>query len=65
MRNLIITAAAVAALATLASAPVNADPQNWGPPKVGNLCYKPAGDSARELKFGTWGTCPKPAARRR
>jgi hypothetical protein len=65
MRNLIITAAAVAAVAVLASAPANADPENWGPSKVGNMCYKPAADSAREMKFGTWAACPKPASAKR
>jgi hypothetical protein len=62
MRNLIITAAAVAAVAMLSSAPVSAEPENWGATKVGNMCYKAAGDSGRELRFGSWGACPKPAS---
>jgi hypothetical protein len=62
MRNLIITAAAVAAVATLSSAPVSAEPENWGPSKVGNMCYKQAADSGRELRFGAWGACPKTAS---
>jgi hypothetical protein len=65
MRNLIITAAAVAAVATLSAAPVSAEPENWGPSKVGNQCYKAAYDSGRELKFGTWGACPQQAAQAR
>jgi hypothetical protein len=62
MRNIIIAAAAVTAVATLAAAPASAEPENWGPNKMGNQCYAPAKDSGRELKFGTWGACPEAAA---
>ena len=63
MRNLIITAAAVTAVATLASAPASAA-ESWGPSRVGNQCFSPApgGTGGRDLLFGTWGACPQPAA---
>jgi hypothetical protein len=62
MRNLIITAAAVTAVATLAL-PAGAV-EAWGPSRVGNQCFSPAagGTGTRDLVFGTWGACPQPAA---
>lgn len=62
MRNLIITAAAVTAVATFAL-PAGAV-ESWGPNRVGSQCFSPAGGGTggRDLVFGTWGACPQKAA---
>ncbi len=62
MRKFVISAAAMTAFAALlASAPANAA-ENWGPNKVGDQCFSPAHQSGRDLTFGTWGACAKPAS---
>jgi hypothetical protein len=59
MRNFLITAAALATFATLASAPASAL-DNYGPTKQGNECF--TSNVGREMTFGVWGACPKPAS---
>jgi len=62
MRKVIISAAALTAFtALLASAPANAL-DNYGPNKVGNQCFTAAPHWGRDMAFGTWGSCPKPAS---
>jgi hypothetical protein len=62
MRKFVISAAAMTAFAALlASAPANAV-ENYGPNKIGNQCFTPAGSQGRDLGFGTWGACPQPAS---
>jgi hypothetical protein len=62
MRQFLISAAAVTAFAALqASVPANAM-ENYGPSKVGNQCFTPAATHGRDLGFGSWGACPKPAS---
>jgi hypothetical protein len=62
MRQFLISAAVMTAFAALlASAPANAI-ENYGPNKVGNQCFTPAGSQGRDLGFGTWGACPQPAS---
>jgi hypothetical protein len=61
MRNFLITAAALTAFATLASAPAGAA-ENYGPSKVGNQCWSPSLGLGREGSFGTWGNCPQTAS---
>ena len=62
MRHFLITAAATMAFATLlASVPANAL-ETWGPRQVGNQCFTPAPNWGRDLGFGSWGACPKPAS---
>ncbi len=59
MRNYLIAAAVVTAVATLASAPAGAV-DNFGPNKVGNQCF--TSSTARDMTFGVWGACPQPAS---
>jgi hypothetical protein len=61
MRNFLITAATVTAVAMLASAPAGAA-ESFGPNKVGNQCFTPSPAFGREMTFGSWGACPQPAA---
>ncbi len=61
MRHFLITTAAVAALATFASAPAGAV-ENWGPNPAGNQCFTPTMGGARDATFGSWGACPQPAS---
>jgi len=63
MRNFLITAAALAAFATLASVPAGAA-ENFGPSRAGNQCFTPApgGTGGRDLAFGSWAACPKTAS---
>jgi hypothetical protein len=58
MRHFLVTAAAMMALATFASAPAKAD-RNWGPIQQGNQCWT---NSTSSKEFGYWGDCPKPAS---
>jgi len=58
MRHFLITAAAMMALATLASAPAKAD-RNWGPIQQGNQCWT---NSVSSKEFGYWSACAKPAS---
>ena len=60
MRKFVISAAAMTALAAFL-APANAI-ENYGPNKIGDQCFSPAHQSGRDLTFGTWGACPKPAS---
>ena len=59
MRHFLITAAAMMALATFASAPAKADNIMGGPIQKGNQCFT-ASPSSKD--FGYWGDCPKPAS---
>jgi hypothetical protein len=62
MRQFMISAATMTAFAALlTSAPANAL-ENYGPNKVGSQCFTPAHTQGRDLGFGSWGACPKPAS---
>jgi hypothetical protein len=61
MRQFLIGAAAMAAFTAVASAPASAI-ENYGPKQVGNQCFTPSMSHSRDLGFGNWGACPKPAS---
>jgi len=61
MQKVTISAAMMVFATLLVSAPAMAV-DNHGPSQINGQCFKSAMHEAKDLNFGTWGACPKPAS---
>jgi hypothetical protein len=63
MKKLTFSAAAIIAVAgVLASASANAEHNSGGPIIKGDQCFTYGKAQSHDLRFGTWGACPKTAS---
>jgi hypothetical protein len=61
MRKVTISATMIVFATLLVSAPAMAV-DNHGPNQQNGQCFKSTMHEAKDLNFGTWGACPKPAS---
>ena len=62
MKKFTISAAAIFAVAALASVPANAEHNAGGPIVKGDQCFTYMKGSGHDARFGTWGACPQRAS---